>query len=1458
MAYAERYRFNFRSINGKDVVIRISEDGYEGSVTARHIGGAPSLRLEQNGNIKGMSLEIPAECVVEDEYASLYTSNPYRFLVELVINNSIVWRGFITPELYAAPWVDPPYDVTLTATDGLGELKMHNYPALGRQSLEALFATLLGATGLTLPVKAISTVRNDLTSAMYMLGETSVNLDDMAGESYYDVLDKLLGSLHATIQQAPGEWLIIRETDVEALDHDGTVEDTSGMGYPIISFGTMKTNPVWPVGRLSMEIVPAKNSVKVSAPNKFPESILSDPEMTQGLWLGEGTHYTTDDGFYALDYGKLIYQDFTPVDAGQSDYPDLQVKVKARQSGYKNTGYLRLGVEVTGTDMETGLAVVYYWGTLREQQTSQQATRSYQGWAKEFKTGELNYVDIEIPTARNGNATDCQEETIDIPLASLRASYMSAITRIRFYLQAGTSTIYVHHASVAATSVIEGINTRLVLDNAARGAAPDVETAFADSYEGNHALPFMTNSVYVTNMGTRYKVSSWASDAIPLLPYGEWLAKDYALSCAMPRLRLQGKLNIPAIYDLPALFYETGGLNYITETWSFDILNDEADVVLVSLPAAAIQVVSVRQTAYGEDGYEVDSSVSVFPASFTLASDDTTTRCYMAVTAPASMAWTVTNVPSWITMSETSGTGSGTISFIGSVNSGSERRAVILVAGIPVSIVQEGIGTEFPLTIQVTPSDATIALTIDGVAAAYTDGMLVASGSTVGVTVSKEGVGTVTDSFTMPASATTKAYTVAQDINATISFPKEISSAAQAVRMTVSDPSNHGWLLDFGEANRLGFVTGGAVVSGSATAGSTSIEGTGDAIVTVSVTRNSSTSERDIGTDPASIRFYDLTRGYSYYTETWFTQLGTSSSSVPVTSITLNKTALSLNAGNSEKLIATVLPANATNPYLTWSSSNTSVASVGQDGTVYANAAGTCTITAAATDGSGKTATCTVTVTGSYVRVTDVTLDRSTVDVAAGDTVQLTATVLPSNATNKSVTWGSSDTSIATVSQTGLVTGVAPGQTVVYVRTADGDHMITCTVNVTSQGYITVGDITVKSVVTSASARMSTNNMVASSLTASCAAAWVDAVSVDTSGSPYYVRLALQRNTATTARSAQVTVSGRDTDGNTVTTTFTITQNGKTPSDLPCEEMEILGPDALANSNNEATYTAGYLPDGCTQDRCVWSLSDPDGMVELTDNGDGTCTLEVVDTTANNHAVTLTCRNYYNGNVFATKTVTASYVGQSSAIVVSTGSVTVNADSQGDSTPILSLASGVDRSALVVTHTGFISTANVNTQLHVVTSYPKNTGTTPLTGKVVITYTDPTTGVISRVEITYTQAKPASTHVGISAGGMKISQSSGTVTAIIQIILRNRETAAYTFKGLGYTLVGLDANEGTVFTKTGTWPEREVAAMGTEVATYTETWSGSLGAATHYQLTVRNGTAISDTITTDGNDDIVI
>ncbi|NRF91013.1 Ig-like domain-containing protein [Paenibacillus frigoriresistens] len=167
---------------------------------------------------------------------------------------------------------------------------------------------------------------------------------------------------------------------------------------------------------------------------------------------------------------------------------------------------------------------------------------------------------------------------------------------------------------------------------------------------------------------------------------------------------------------------------------------------------------------------------------------------------------------------------------------------------------------------------------------------------------------------------------------------------------------------------------------------------------------------------------------------------------VPVTGVTLNKSTLSLTVGSSETLTSTVAPDTATNKAVTWSTSDSDIATVA-DGVVTAMKAGTATITVKTADGSYE-ASAVVTVTAANVPVTGVTLNKSTLSLTLGKSETLTSTVTPDTATNKAVTWRTSDSKVATVVD-GVVTAVKAGMATITVKTVDGNYEASAVVTVT-------------------------------------------------------------------------------------------------------------------------------------------------------------------------------------------------------------------------------------------------------------------------------------------------------------------------------------------------------------------------------------------------------------------------
>ena len=180
-------------------------------------------------------------------------------------------------------------------------------------------------------------------------------------------------------------------------------------------------------------------------------------------------------------------------------------------------------------------------------------------------------------------------------------------------------------------------------------------------------------------------------------------------------------------------------------------------------------------------------------------------------------------------------------------------------------------------------------------------------------------------------------------------------------------------------------------------------------------------------------------------------------SDVKVDTIKFDKSSYEFLASSTgSKFVAdmTIEPKASVEP-ITFTSSDTSIATV-ENGVITVKGYGTATITA--TTESGKTASCTVTINR---KVTSVSLNKSKLSMKEGETATLTATVYPSNATNKKVIWISSNEKVAAVSN-GTVTAVAPGTATITVKTEDGAYTANCEVTVTSS-VVTLESITVKS-----------------------------------------------------------------------------------------------------------------------------------------------------------------------------------------------------------------------------------------------------------------------------------------------------------------------------------------------------------------------------------------------------------
>ena len=219
------------------------------------------------------------------------------------------------------------------------------------------------------------------------------------------------------------------------------------------------------------------------------------------------------------------------------------------------------------------------------------------------------------------------------------------------------------------------------------------------------------------------------------------------------------------------------------------------------------------------------------------------------------------------------------------------------------------------------------------------------------------------------------------------------------------------------------------------------------ALTEITIPRATTSISSSVFSYPAKMTVYGISGTYA---ETFANQQGMKfvNKAVKATNVVLDKTELTLNRGMKYSLTMTVTPATFTDK-VSWKSTNVDVAAIAEDGTVTAKGAGQATIKVTVGDVS---ATCKVNV---VQPVTSIYLNKTSLEMTALDTYQLQASVYPSEANNKEVSWESSDEKVATVDENGLVQAKEKGTAVITAKAKDGSEVSrNCKVTVKNTAYV--------------------------------------------------------------------------------------------------------------------------------------------------------------------------------------------------------------------------------------------------------------------------------------------------------------------------------------------------------------------------------------------------------------------
>ena len=601
MAYAIKYLFKFESSNGTTREIRVLQDGYTGGVIQRPLGRAPVLKKQQNGPVHGTSLEFYAECNVDREFIEFYTSDPKAYRVDLYAGATLLWQGYITPELYSEPDIAPPYDVQVVATDGVGELKLYGYAAQGAISLRALLAGLLSRTGLGTDIYLISSLKAGSRGAGALLDMT-INLDYMAGRTCYEVLTYILDTLHATITWWKGAWILTRETNVTFTNGKVRYFNTAGnsalLNDSVQVLGKMYANPAWPVGQLSTVIDPAKNKIEVQAPWHVVTCLQNSDMGSDADWVkAKNARYETDG--YVLPININTGTSETAVISQATSMAGLRVPMS-------------LSVKATGATSEISAQVI----------------GAVLGVLLTYKVGNVTYHlvkgDDGAPVWQQGDdigtyiplrtRIDFQQKLATWDSSRIEAEEL-AIENIPPFLQgttfpAGTLTVYILgycakiYGAYLDVTLPKGYADILHIGNGARGEGNTVEIAIGrETADNAYYAAFLQGLLLDSgNLIASFSDANFTTG----MDYLAFIARDYALSVALPRAKVTGTVFLEGSVQIPPLVFTKGGLDYWVETWGWNLYEDELEISARTLPSASLTVES--ETILESNGSTVSSA----------------------------------------------------------------------------------------------------------------------------------------------------------------------------------------------------------------------------------------------------------------------------------------------------------------------------------------------------------------------------------------------------------------------------------------------------------------------------------------------------------------------------------------------------------------------------------------------------------------------------------------------------------------------------------------------------------------------------------------------------------------------------------------------------------------------------------------------------------------------------------
>ena len=591
MAYGVKYRFQLESYNKTVYRVDLLEDGYSGTITTRPLGKAPVLRMQEADPFRSTSCDLVLECQSDGEYIDLYTTDPFHFKVEVyrIDDNDgawIIWRGFVPTEIYSEPDIAPPYDVRITATDGIGLLKEYTFEAVGAKSIRAHICDLLEKTGDSAPMYYYATRLSVYQSTeVAFMDDALIDLDYLAGENCYDVLKAILVSLRSVLIYRGSHWLIVREVDVQ-MSSDGmltAVQCITSNPYYVPSSTTVKMGKsvgqmgvadMWPVGYLTRRVSPAKKAVHVRAPWHYVNGY---PDVSSNEWSMVGE-------FVSFDSVNKLYH----IGTRTQSVGTAMGEVRHSKTLFRFMDNFKVVIKanahsVYGNDVEIGhyVRVDVSWAPLSGSGTSYWS--STYGW-NDDSSSEGETITVE-ETNESHDPNACK--VVEVLFPPVPDNNTGLLT-----IKVNGALVDVYDIAVLPATV-SGYEDNILIDNGARGEAEMIDVFGGRLMSSNFInLDFYQGIFFHTN-GQASGPDTQFSDLMNIgKDFMSLTALAYAREVAAPRIEISGKLNheYDTALGMPAPFIKSHGVWALMKSYDWDMMTEDVSFTAVTLPSVLLDV----------------------------------------------------------------------------------------------------------------------------------------------------------------------------------------------------------------------------------------------------------------------------------------------------------------------------------------------------------------------------------------------------------------------------------------------------------------------------------------------------------------------------------------------------------------------------------------------------------------------------------------------------------------------------------------------------------------------------------------------------------------------------------------------------------------------------------------------------------------------------------------------------